>query len=70
MKQRMKKWLRPALFFLGGALLGLGLYYFVGCPTGSCTILSNPLASMGYTGLLGFLMSGSLCSCRSGSCRR
>ena len=26
MKEQMKKWLRPALFILGGALTGLGYY--------------------------------------------
>ena len=30
MKENMKKWLRPALFTLVGALVGLGYYYFVG----------------------------------------
>lgn len=28
MKKKMKKWIRPALFTLGGALLGLGYYAF------------------------------------------
>ena len=30
MKNKIKKWSRPALFTLGGALLGLGYYAFVG----------------------------------------
>ena len=42
MKERLKRWLRPALFTLGGALAGLGYYYLVGCSTGSCAIASNP----------------------------
>ena len=44
MKNKIKKWIRPALFTLGGALLGLGYYAFVGCSTGSCAITSNPLS--------------------------
>lgn len=58
MKENMKKWLRPALFTLVGALVGLGYYYFVGCSTGSCPITSNPVSSMVYMGLIGWLLSG------------
>ncbi|MCI5484871.1 MAG: hypothetical protein MR426_07415, partial [Clostridiales bacterium] len=54
----VSKWIRPALFTLGGALLGLGYYAFVGCSTGSCAITSNPLSSMLYMGLVGWLLSG------------
>ena len=54
----MKKWIRPALFILGGALVGLAYYYFVGCTTGSCAITSNPVNSMIYMGLIGWLISG------------
>ena len=32
MKNKIKKWIRPALFTLGGALLGLG-YYAYSIPT-------------------------------------
>ena len=39
MKERLKRWLRPALFTLGGALAGLGYYYLVGCSTGACAII-------------------------------
>ena len=58
MKNKIKKWIRPALFTLGGALLGLGYYAFVGCSTGSCAITSNPLSSLSYMGLMGCLPSG------------
>ena len=34
MKERLKKWLRPALFTLGGAGAGLAYYYLVGCSSG------------------------------------
>jgi len=43
MKSKLKKWLRPLLFTIGGALAGLGYYYAVGCSTGSCPITSNPI---------------------------
>ena len=58
MKDKIKKWIRPALFILGGALVGLAYYYFVGCTTGSCVITSNPVNSMIYMGLIGWLISG------------
>lgn len=71
MKENKKKWLRPALFTLGGALVGLGYYALVGCPTGSCAITSNPILSMVYMGFLGWLLSGAFGSCCcGGSCRR
>ena len=57
MKANIKNWIIPALFTLGGALVGLGYYYFVGCSTGSCAITSNPISSMAYMGLIGWLLS-------------
>lgn len=71
MRGRMKKWLRPALFTLGGGLVGLGYYYLVGCSTGACVITSNPLTSMAYMALVGWLLSGAFGSCCcGGSCKR
>jgi len=58
MKARMKNWLIPLLFTIGGALAGLAYYYLVGCDTGSCAITSSPLSSMAYMGLMGWLLSG------------
>lgn len=58
MKETIKKWIRPALFILGGALVGFAYYYFVGCTTGSCAITSNPVNSMIYMRLVGWLLSG------------
>ena len=69
MKGHMKKWLRPALFTLGGALAGLVYYYAVGCSTGSCVITSSPFTSMAYMALIGWLLSGAA-GCCGGSCRR
>lgn len=71
MKDLMKKWLRPALFILGGGLVGLGYYYLLGCSTGSCVITSSPLTSMAYMALVGWLLSSVFgSSCCGGSCKR
>lgn len=71
MKKHMKRWLRPALFILGGALVGLGYYALVGCSTGSCAITSSPFTSMAYMALVGWLLSGAFGSCCcGGSCKR
>ncbi len=70
MKRHIKKWLRPALFTLGGALAGLGYYALAGCPSGSCAITSSPLNSMVYMGFMGWLLSGILGADCKGSCRR
>ena len=53
----LKKWLRPAIFALGGAVAGFVYYLLVGCATGSCAIAAHPLSSMGYMGLMGWLLS-------------
>jgi len=58
MKNKLKKWLRPLLFTLSGALAGYAYYYFIGCPTGSCAITSNPISSVLYMALIGWLISG------------
>lgn len=63
MKERMKKWLRPALFTLGGGLVGFAYYALVGCATGSCAITSNPFSSIIYMALIGWLLSGVFGSC-------
>lgn len=59
MKKKTNYWIRPTLFTIGGALLGLVYYYVVGCASGSCIITSNPVITMFYTGLIGWLVSGS-----------
>lgn len=58
MKKKLKKWLRPVLFILGGALMGLGYYALVGCSTGSCAITASPVNTILYMGLMGWLLSG------------
>ncbi len=60
MNEELKKWLKPALFVLGGVLVGYLYYRFVGCASGTCAIASNPWMSMGYMGLVGWLLSGVL----------
>lgn len=64
MKLRIKNWLRPVLFALGGALAGLAWYKLVGCSTGSCAITSSPVNSMLYMALVGWLLSGVFSPCR------
>ena len=58
MKEKLKKWMRPLLFTLGGVIVGFLYYRFVGCSTGSCAIASDPVNSMIYMGLMGWLLSG------------
>jgi len=69
MKDKIKKCIRPALFTLGGTLVGLAYYYFVGCTTGGCAITSNPVNSMIYMGLIGWLLSGIFGRECDGGCR-
>ena len=57
MKKKLKKWMRPILFTLGGVMVGYLYYRFVGCSTGSCAITSSPVNAMIYMGLIGFLLS-------------
>ena len=71
MNDKLKGLLRPLIFTASGAVLGYLYYRFVGCSSGSCVIASNPVNSMIYMGLIGFLFSGALkggCCCGS-SCR-
>lgn len=58
---KIRKWIRPALFTLGGALAGLAYYYFIGCASGSCPITSSPFGSMLYMGVIGYLVSALSC---------
>ena len=45
MERKLKKWNRPVIFTVGGALPGLAYYTFAGCSTGICTITSNSVYS-------------------------
>ena len=42
---------------LGGAVLGFGYYYFVGCRTGSCPISGSPYISTLYGAVVGMVLS-------------
>ena len=52
----MKRLLRPSLFVIAGALLGLGYYYLFGC-SGNCAITASPWMTMAYVGIIGGLLS-------------
>lgn len=58
----------PVAVYPWGALVGLAYYYFVGCATGSCAITSNPINSMLYMGLMGWLLSGVFSGGCAGGC--
>ena len=47
------KWL---IGIIGGAAVGLGYWYFIGCNTGTCAITSSPVNSTIYGGLMGVLL--------------
>ena len=70
MNVNMKKVLRPVVFTLIGALLGLIYHYTVGCATGSCAIASSMAGMVAYGGFLGWLIGGltrKKCCCKSGA---
>lgn len=52
-----KKWFKPSLFGVLGAIAGYSYYYFIGCTTGACPITSNPYISSGYGLVVGLLLS-------------
>jgi len=54
---RQERWLRLALFAAGGALVGFGYYYFVGCRSGTCPLTSDPYISSAYGSLVGLLLA-------------
>jgi hypothetical protein len=45
-----------------GGLLGFLYYYFVGCPSGNCTISSSPYLSVLWGSLMGLFVVNSPCS--------
>lgn len=52
----LKKTFWPAIFTLGGAILGLLYYVFFGCTDG-CAIKSNPYLLVAWGAVMGFLLS-------------
>ena len=57
MKEKLKKLARPALFTAGGAAAGYLYHHFAGCASGTCSIASDPVNSMIYMGIVGWLLS-------------
>ncbi len=60
MKINAKRMIRHILFAALGALAGYLVYVFIGCPTGTCAITSNPFSSIFYMSLVGLLLSLSI----------
>lgn len=62
----MNTLLKTAAGLLVGAGLGLGMYYFIGCRSGSCAITSNIWVSTIFGALLGLVaVTPSPCASRS-----
>ncbi len=57
MKKNVKNLLHSVLFTLGGMLAGVAYYYFAGCASGLCPITANPVRTMIYAGIMGWLLS-------------
>lgn len=56
MERKLFHNLYSLIFILGGALAGLAYYYLAGCITGSCPITAQPVGTMLYTALIGWLL--------------
>jgi len=48
----------PLIASLVGAVSGGLYYYFIGCTSGNCMIVSNPFIIIPYGALLGYLFAG------------
>ena len=57
MGKKNRELINTFLFIAGGAFAGFLYYHFAGCGTGSCPIKSNPVRTMVYMGVMGWLMS-------------
>ena len=51
------KLLRVIVGICIGGIIGYMYYYFVGCSSGVCPITRNPISSILYGSLMGFLIS-------------
>jgi hypothetical protein len=64
----IKALFRSSFFWIhfAGISLGIGFgflfYFFIGCPSGTCPITSNPYLSMIWGGIIGLLISRIICS--------
>ncbi|WP_317897881.1 hypothetical protein [Aurantibacillus circumpalustris] len=54
----MKKYKKQLIGIFLGGVVGYLYYFFIGCSNGTCIISSNPLVSVPYGSLLGFLLVG------------
>ena len=57
MKQFLRIHLRTFAFTAGGMVVGYAWHLYAGCASGSCAIAANPLRTVLYTGIIGFLLS-------------
>jgi len=60
----MKGMVKLMFGYIIGGVVGAGLgylyYRFVGCPSGTCPITSNPYISTLYGAVMGLLISGAI----------
>lgn len=53
------KYKKNILLFIGGGILGLMYYKYIGCTSGACPISSNPYISIVYGAVLAVLSQDS-----------
>jgi hypothetical protein len=56
MKNLISNYIISIIGVMLGALGGYLYYFFVGCSSGSCAITSNPINSILYGGVMGYLL--------------
>lgn len=61
-----RRFWKPLLSVIIGAMAGYLYYHFVGCNSGQCAITGNPVISTIWGGMLGLFLINSPCS--SGKC--
>jgi Family of unknown function (DUF6132) len=52
----LKKHILQLSGMITGGIGGFLYYFYIGCSSGTCPISSNPYISIGYGGLLGYLL--------------
>lgn len=60
LKAVLRKYLPNIIATLLGAVGGYLFYHFIGCATGACVIVSNPVISTLYGGAMGWLLGSAL----------
>jgi hypothetical protein len=56
MKNLISNYIISIIGVMLGALGGYLYYFFIGCSSGSCAITSNPINSILYGGVMGYLL--------------